>query len=110
MAGSSTNPRRPSSVLEHPGVYRALRTAPAAMSVIALVVCGFGAAGVASDPPRDEGALAHLYQLMIVVQLPIICLFVAAAVRRGLPGDRAVLAGQLGLLTAALAAVPILGL
>ncbi len=81
-----------------------------AMSVIALAICGLGALGVASDPPGDEGALAHLYQLMIVLQLPIICLFAGVTVRRGPRGDRSVVAGQVVLLAAALAAVPILGL
>jgi hypothetical protein len=84
--------------------------APIAISVMALALCMLAYAGIARDPPGDEGTMAHLYQLSIVMQVPIICMFAGAAVRRGLRQDRPVLGAQLALFVAALAAVPILGL
>lgn len=84
--------------------------APPAMSVLALTMCVVASAGLASDPPGDEGAMAHVYQSIIVMEVPLICVFMAVAVRRGLRPNLTALGAQLALLVAALAAVPILGL
>lgn len=80
------------------------------MSVAALTLCVLASVGLARDPPGDEGTMAHLYQLIIAAQVPVISSFALLAVRRGLRDNLPVLAAQLALLVAALAAVPILGL
>ena len=51
---------------------------PVACSIGALaLVLGNVAAGVPPHP--DEGTAAHLFQLLIVVQLPVVILFMATA-------------------------------
>ena len=80
------------------------------MSAMAFAICMLAFAGIARDPPGDEGMMAHLYQVIIVGQVPIICMFARAGVRRGLRHNLPVLGAQLALFAAALAAVPVLGL
>jgi len=57
---------------------RLLMAAPILCSLLALaLVLGNLAAHVA--PQRDEGTAAHLFQLLIAVQLPLVLLFLATA-------------------------------
>ena len=58
---------------------RAAGYAPIAMSLVALsiVICGIAKYG--AHPPRDEGWEAHVFQILMVAQLPIILLYIAAA-------------------------------
>ncbi len=72
-------------------------------------LCG-GWAGIVRDPTGDEGALAHLYRLLMVGQVPLIAAFLFTAVRRGFRQGLLVFGLQIALWISALAAVPILGL
>jgi hypothetical protein len=78
---------------------------PVAMSSVALLIVLAHVALVGVEPEADEGAAAHLWQLLMVGQMPLIAYFgvrwVAAAPRQGLM----VLATQLGF--ALMAALPI---
>jgi hypothetical protein len=59
-------------------VNRILRVVPILCSLAALaLVLGNFAAGVPRQP--DEGIAAHLFQLLIAVQLPLVLLFLATA-------------------------------
>ena len=83
---------------------------PIAMSVVALaIVVGyvtvFGAARQA-----DEGTAAHLWQLLMVGQLPLIAWFMAKKVREAPRQGLVVLAVQLVAVLAAAAPVFVLGL
>lgn len=49
---------------------------PVVMSLAALALVGIQIATHCVQPERDEGALAHLWQLLMVAQLPIIGFFV----------------------------------
>ncbi len=48
---------------------------PVAMSLAALVLIGIQLAANGFKPEVDEGALAHLWQLLIAAQLPVIAFF-----------------------------------
>ena len=48
---------------------------PAVMSLAALVTVLLRIALVGSAPDPDEGAAAHLWQLLMALQLPVIALF-----------------------------------
>ena len=54
---------------------RALKFAPIVMSLIALALVFEGAIEFGSNPPKDEGWQAHLFQILMVVQLPMILTF-----------------------------------
>jgi hypothetical protein len=84
--------------------------APILMSVAALTVVAFNVAvfGVARD--ADEGAAAHLWQLLMVAQVPLILFFATKWLPRSPREAGAVLALQLLAAVAAAAPVYILGL
>jgi hypothetical protein len=63
------------------GIYRVSRIAPQIMSLLALAICAVGWAGVVRDPPGDEGALAHVYQLVMAGQIPLIVIFLVTGDR-----------------------------
>jgi hypothetical protein len=65
--------------IERSGGYRRiLGIAPIICSLIALaLVVGNVAAG--TPPQADEGTAAHLFQLLIAVQVPLVILFVVSA-------------------------------
>lgn len=107
---SPGDPARRSRLIGDLSAHRLLGTALAAMSAVALALCALGATGVATDPRGDEGTLAHVYQLLIVMEVPVGCLLIGVAVRRGLRNCLTTLGAPLVLFIAALAAVPILGL
>jgi len=78
--------------------------APICMSVLALALVAEGAIQYGNHPPADEGWQAHLFQLLMAVQVPIIFIFVVVcwrSLRQNLP----VLAAQVVLWLAALGAV-----
>jgi len=83
---------------------------PIAMSITALSLLGFvGVAyGIAREP--DEGALAHVWQLLMAGQLPILAVFLVRSLPR-LPWSTAgVFAVQITAMLAAMAPVYFLGL
>ena len=82
---------------------------PVVMSLIALALVGVEISIHGMRPERDEGALAHLYQLLVVGQVPIISFFVFRWLRRApFQGLRVVVAQALAL-AAALIPVHMMG-
>jgi hypothetical protein len=82
---------------------------PVVMSLIALTLVGVEISINGMGPERDEGALAHLYQLLVVGQVPVISFFVFRWLRRApLQGLRVVVA-QAFALAAALVPVHMMG-
>ena len=78
--------------------------APICMSVLALALVAEGVLQYGNHPPADEGWQAHLFQLLMAIQIPIILIFVGVCwrhLRQNLP----VLAAQVFLWLAALGAV-----
>ena len=68
----------PTGVTNRHGVNRVLMVVPVLFSVLALaLVLGNVAAGV--PPQDDEGTSAHLFQLLIAAQLPLVILFLATS-------------------------------
>jgi hypothetical protein len=96
--------------MNHFRLYPITSRAPQIMSLMALAICAVGWSGIVRDPPGDEGALAHLYQLLMVGQVPLIGVFLFIAARRGFRQDLPVFGLQAALWVSALAAVRILGL
>jgi hypothetical protein len=96
--------------MDDSNINRISGTAPQFMSLLALAICTMGWEGIVRDAPGDEGPLAHIYQLLMVGQIPLIVIFLATAIRRGLRQKLGVLGLQIALWITALAAVPLLGL
>src|SRR5580765_5160197 len=83
---------------------------PIAMSLTALAIVGIHVALHGTAREADEGAAAHLWQLLMAVQAPIILFFAVKWLPRA-PGQAlVVLAAQFGAALAALAPVFLLGL
>ena len=84
---------------------------PMAMSLTALAVL-LGSIAASSGVVRDtdEGAIAHIWQLLMAGQLPILAYFVVRWLPRGPRQTLYVLALQIGVALAALAPVYLLGL
>ncbi len=78
---------------------------PVIMSLGALVLVGVQMTAYGTQPERDEGALAHVWQLLVLGQIPIIGFFVFRWLRAYPREGAAVLAAQL--LAAALALAPV---
>jgi len=55
---------------------RAFKFAPIVMSLIALALVVEGVIEFGHNPPKDEGWQAHLFQILMVVQLPMILTFI----------------------------------
>jgi hypothetical protein len=82
---------------------------PVVMSLTALALVGIEVSIHGMTPERDEGALTHLYQLLVVGQIPVILFFVFRWLRRApLQGLRVVVA-QAFALAAALVPVHMMG-
>ena len=92
------------STLKHPSA-----VLPVAMSVAALttVLVHLALAGPARQP--DEGTAAHLWQLLMAAQAPVVAVFVLRWLPRDPRGALPVLALQLGAALAALLPVYLLG-
>lgn len=80
------------------------------MSLAALIVVAVAVMSGASPRDIDEGAAAHLWQLLMAGQLPVMAWFVVSRVRKGLGRSGLVLAFQAGALLLAAAPVALLGL
>jgi hypothetical protein len=84
---------------------------PMAMSVTALaVLLGSIAASSGVERDTDEGAIAHIWQLLMVGQVPILAYFVIRWLPRMPRQTLYVLALQIGAALAAMAPVYFLGL
>jgi hypothetical protein len=78
---------------------------PVIMSIGALVLVGVQIAMHGTQPVRDEGALAHLWQLLVLGQVPIIGFFVFRWLRAYPRQGATILVAQL--LAAASTLVPV---
>jgi hypothetical protein len=92
------------SELRHPSAFLPLAMSLVALSMVAVHVALHGTA-----PQEDEGAAAHVWQLMMAGQLPVILLFVASHVTHAPREALPILALQLLALVAAVAPVLLLG-
>ena len=93
-----------SAMLRRPSAYLPLAMSSAAVLTILVHIARFGTARQA-----DEGAAAHLWQLLMVAQLPVVAVFAIQWVPRAPKQALIVLALQLVALAAALAPVALLG-
>jgi len=93
-----------SAMLRRPSAYLPLAMSSAAVLTILVHIARFGTARQA-----DEGAAAHLWQLLMVAQLPVVAVFAIQWVPRAPKQALIVLALQLAALAAALAPVALLG-
>jgi hypothetical protein len=78
--------------------------APIVMSLIALVLVVEGVIEFGNHPPADEGWQAHIFQILMVAELPIIVAFVVLS-SRSLKQNLAILGAQVLLWAVALGAV-----
>ena len=85
---------------------------PVAMSLAALATVGIALAVLGRDaaPQPDEGTAAHIWQLLMGGQLPIIAYFALKWLARAPKQTLLILALQLAVALAALAPVYLLGL
>jgi len=90
--------RQPSAVL------------PVVMSLAALATVAIHVARFGGAPEPDEGAAAHIWQLLMALQVPVIAFFAIKWLPRGAKEASAVLALQVAAALAALAPVFLLGL
>jgi len=81
---------------------------PVVMSTAALAIVLVHAALVGSARQADEGTEAHLWQLLMVGQLPIVALFALTRLERDPPSALGVLGLQTAAALAALAPVYLL--
>ena len=84
--------------------------APIVMSLIALAVVLIAIAISGTKRQADEGAAAHLWQLLMAGQLPILAWFAFQWLKRDLKAGLLVVALQIGAFVAALLPVWLLGL
>ena len=82
---------------------------PVVMSLIALVLVGIQLSIHGMRLERDEGALAHLYQLLVVGQIPVISFFAFRWLRRSPLQGLRVVAAQAFALAAVLVPVHMMG-
>ena len=99
------NPRSFVATMKHPSAF-----VPMAMSLIALALVLGYVARFGAVRETDEGAVAHIWQLLMAVQIPIIGFFVIKWVPKAPRQTLPVLALQAGAALASLSAVFFLGL
>jgi hypothetical protein len=92
-------------IIKQPSAYVPIAMSLAALATVALHVARFG---TAREP--DEGAAAHIWQLLMAAQLPIIAFFAVKWLPQAPKEAIAVLALQMVAVLAALAPVFLLGL
>ena len=92
-------------IIKQPSAYVPIAMSLAALATVVLHVARFGAA---REP--DEGAAAHIWQLLMAAQLPIIAFFAIRWLPQAPKEALVVLALQLAAVLAALAPVFLLGL
>ena len=105
------NPNSFRAILKHPSAFL-----PLAMSLTALAMLGFAAIygllyeghGLVREP--DEGTVAHLWQLLMTAQMPIVLFFAITWLRRAPRQALGVLAVQAGAWLASCAPVYFLNL
>ena len=93
------------STLKHPSAFLPVTMSFAALAIVLFHIAMFGAAREA-----DEGTAAHLWQILMVAQLPFLGFFAAIWLPRSPRQALLVLALQTAAIIAALAPVYLLGL
>jgi hypothetical protein len=83
---------------------RFCKIAPIVMSLIALALVIEGVVEFGNHPPADEGWQAHIFQILMIAELPIIIAFVVLS-WHSLKRSLAILGAQVLLWTVALGAV-----
>jgi hypothetical protein len=93
------------AVLKHPSAF-----IPLAMSLAALVVVlsHIAISGIARE--ADEGTAAHLFQMLVAGQIPVVAVFATRWLRRARRDALSILALQAGAIGLVLALVFLLGL
>src|SRR5579872_5303931 len=102
MLNSPTNIR---SMMKHPSAILPIVMSLAALATVLVHVAIFGAAREA-----DEGAAAHIFQLLIVLQIPVVAYFAIKRLPLAPRETLYILALQAGAVLAALAPVFFLNL
>ena len=92
------------SILKHPAAI-----APILMSAIAIAIIAGQIAIAGTAPQRDEGTAAHVWQLLMAAQVPLIAIFAATTFPRAARQTAIVLAVQAAAALAAMAPVFFLG-
>ena len=90
--------------LRRPSAFLPVVMSLAALATVAIHVARFGGAR-----KPDEGAAAHIWQLLMALQIPVIAFFAVKWVPRGAKEAWVVLAVQIAAALAALAPVFLLG-
>jgi len=94
-----------STMMKQPSAFLPVAMSLAALATVLVHIALFGAAREA-----DEGAAAHIFQLLIVAQVPIVAYFAIKWLPRTPSRAIAILALQAGAVILALAPVFLLGL
>ena len=94
-----------SAIIKKPSAFLPVAMSFGALAVVLFHVAIFGAAREA-----DEGAAAHIYQLLMVAQLPLLLFFAIRWLPRSPKQAAQVMALQVGAVITALAPVYFLGL
>jgi len=97
--------RRWLEMIKHPSAF-----VPIVMSLVALAVLAVHVARFGSAPEADEGSAAHVWQILMVAQLPVIVVFACKWLRRASREAGLVLALQFLAAAAAVTPVIFLGL
>ena len=97
------------SPMNVPSVKQPSALLPLLMSLAALAMVLSNAAIFGVVHEADEGAVAHIFQLLIVIQIPIVAFFAIKWLPRAPKETLLVLALQTGAALAAMAAVYLLG-
>lgn len=97
------------SPMNVPSVKQPSALLPLLMSLAALAMVLGNAAIFGVVHEADEGAVAHIFQLLIVIQIPIVAFFAIKWLPRAPKETLLVLALQTGAALAAMAAVYLLG-
>jgi len=105
------NPNSFRAILRHPSAFLPLAMSLSALGVLAgAAIYGFlhGAGGIIRQP--DEGTAAHLWQLLMVAQLPVLLFFAVKWLPRAPRPTLGILALQAGAALASIAPVYFLNL
>lgn len=94
----------PSTMLQHPSAFLPLTMSLGALTTVLVVLALHGPA-----PQADEGAAAHIWQLLMAGQVPIVVFFAIKWVPQSSRRAAPILALQVGAALAAMAPVFLLG-
>jgi hypothetical protein len=90
----------PSTILKHPSAFLPLAMSVGALATVLIFVALHGTA-----PQQDEGAAAHIWQLLMAAQVPVVLFFAIKWVPQSPRHAVPVLALQVGAALAAMAPV-----